>query len=891
MPALMQQVAVNLAIKNDDKTPIFSVNGPPGTGKTTLLKEIVANHIVARAHLLAQAEDADGLFERRVFKKGPLQANENSYCKFAPAFYALKNDAINDYAMLVASCNNAAVENITLDLPKAADILTSLGSEGETGEIKRGLDEVRALFDINETEDKESIKSYKKEENSVEKMVSDIYFTRYAEGLRIYDPEKRKPLGPQENWECWGLISAPLGKRANIKAYADSVLKPFLKDYNQNETREKHKEKFKKIKEKFTQHYKYVERLRNDLERMRQNAYLNVSDEKKFTPIDDEFMEKYCSKDEKQATSAQITNPYFTPEYNRAREKLFLYACKLHKEFAASSKCLCQNIINLLIAWGLYEDCDERMHQDDKEAAMPCLLQSVFLLTPVISTTFASAQRFLSDIKTSGVIGTLIVDEAGQAQPQEAIGAMFRCKKAIIVGDPKQIEPVVTAETDMIKHLLNEPLLANYKDKKLSVQGFADYINPYGTLLGQDDEQEWVGCPLVVHRRCIEPMYSISNTLSYDGTMKQQTAEPKLEKACKFILTKSCWINVKGAENAGKKDHFVRTQGEVVLTLLKEKMRKNESKIENLFIITPFTSVKEGITQMINASFSKFDGAKKWLNEGNIGTVHTFQGQGTDEVIFLLGCDEKSIAAAKWVNKNIVNVAATRAKFRLYIIGDEGVWECCKSVCVARKLTANTIEAEDLVRNLDEGARMARDFRAARAKRMGLNSAFGEKSPENSTLNNIKIAENAGIKTNGVKENGGQMAQEFLCPKCKIGFLREIDGKFGKFFGCTRFKDGCDFKANSKDGKPDLSRFEAEFKANFKAEFSESDFGGNFKEGANFPKSQKEISDYTCPQCQKGKLVRREDKKEKGVFWYGCSEFKNGCRFTCNEKDGKPNLH
>ena len=44
MPSLMQQIAINKAV-GDDCT-IFSVNGPPGTGKTTLLKEIVVNYLV-----------------------------------------------------------------------------------------------------------------------------------------------------------------------------------------------------------------------------------------------------------------------------------------------------------------------------------------------------------------------------------------------------------------------------------------------------------------------------------------------------------------------------------------------------------------------------------------------------------------------------------------------------------------------------------------------------------------------------------------------------------------------------------------------------------------------------------------------------------------------------
>ena len=55
MPSFMQQLAINLSLPQNTggffaaKGPIFSVNGPPGTGKTTLLKEIIVNNIVQRA--------------------------------------------------------------------------------------------------------------------------------------------------------------------------------------------------------------------------------------------------------------------------------------------------------------------------------------------------------------------------------------------------------------------------------------------------------------------------------------------------------------------------------------------------------------------------------------------------------------------------------------------------------------------------------------------------------------------------------------------------------------------------------------------------------------------------------------------------------------------------
>lgn len=89
--------------------------------------------------------------------------------------------------------------------------------------------------------------------------------------------------------------------------------------------------------------------------------------------------------------------------------------------------------------------------------------------------------------------------------------------------------------------------------------------------------------------------------------------------------------------------------------------------------------------------------------------MHTFQGQGTDEVIFLLGCDSKSMGAVNWVNNNIVNVAATRAKFRFYMIGDKSVWTC-RPVRVARECTAEILtdkEVAELLGDKTEEAKSA----------------------------------------------------------------------------------------------------------------------------------------------------------------------------------------
>lgn len=213
-----------------------------------------------------------------------------------------------------------------------------------------------------------------------------------------------------------------------------------------------------------------------------------------------------------------------------------------------------------------------------------------------------------------------------------------------------------------------------------SVQTFSDNINEFNGMIGERQ----VGCPLVVHRRCIEPMFSISNLISYDNRMFNKTnkKEEYLKPENLFLIKKSGWINVEGEENGGK-DHFVKNQAERVCQLMEDAVHIYSDLFETddkIFIITPFRTVAESMRKFIISYFSVKGYDKQILSKWTkncVGTVHTFQGKDANEVLLVLGCSNKSTGAMNWVVKkaNILNVACTRAKYRIAFIGNINDWK------------------------------------------------------------------------------------------------------------------------------------------------------------------------------------------------------------------------
>lgn len=760
--SLMQQVAVNLSVGFDNNR-MRSVNGPPGTGKTTLLKDIFAQLVVQQAYDIANLSNH--------FIEG---TDKTIY--FNHASIGEIPEYIIENSIVVASSNNGAVQNIVNELPLSKEVdkalleelkeadyfreisnakLSSKWLEDENGKKREelfkesvpGEEKFWGVFSLeggktdnmaNILKNMKHIHKYLEEEyvpdqdiykqflkHYEEAKAVQIKMQAFADGIRTYqecikaldmfcanyqkDLEKKKN---ELNTELQKLEADRQEHRqqleqlkAQLEAAEDrtETVRKNMESMNQclqiykgqrphffagKKRKEEYRSRLNEITDQLValshediEYSKRKKEINNNILLCRKNLELST---KKQEDLQRQFdgwqiaatdkisnLEKRVHAYEKLGNDShvemlnmsqayddlQMSTPWFDQSYRVLQSKLFVMALRVRKQFLYENR---KNIKAAIIIWG------QQKKYLEKKAVIEAAWNWINMTIPVISSTFASISRMCKNLGKE-TLGHLFIDEAGQALPQAAVGAIYRSKYVMAVGDPLQIKPVLTLDSNTLDMLGRHfGVTEKYLSESASVQTLVDAASQYGFYRKQDKcDDSWIGIPLWVHRRCRYPMFTISNTISYDGFMVQGIKE----------YGKTGWFDVGGTAD----NKYVEAQGEFLLQKLKEMSDKNPKILDKkekdvIYVITPFSNVAYHLSRKLQKiGFTRYDEHGK---PTNVGTVHTFQGKEAPIVFFVLGADRQSSGAARWAvtEPNIMNVAATRAKEAFYIIGDKKLY-------------------------------------------------------------------------------------------------------------------------------------------------------------------------------------------------------------------------
>lgn len=738
--SLMQQYAVNNIfndLSGDNQRGMFSVNGPPGTGKTTLLRDIIAPIIVKRAKALSHINNPYSAFIRL----GQLESDGN----FRPWIYT-PNESLCQAGIVIASSNNGAVENISKELPLKEEVSSQYREEieyfkdvaeqcisennwgiisavlgnkqnrrnlvnslwfnnGDFKDLQKTLredriigtsewDNVVSAFNLKLEEvlqEKQRLEGMKKDyegfvikEKEYLKVEKELKETtdQYLSIEREYIDKKDKveALNNDKDKAVNELSIVKDSKpgfftywfnRSKRRAYKKAH-QLALEDYNN--IREELKEQ-SKLFEVLRKDFEYTRKLKQEYEEKKENLSQELDElspkieaaklELKGNFADSKFWDKLESK------KSQESCPWYSAQLKKAQSELFVQALKLNEIFLLTANATSSRISTTLAGFFEYLKGNTKATREQVKG----MWNTFFLVIPVVSSTFASIQTMFKDLDREE-IPWLFIDEAGQAVPQSAAGSIWRSKRVGVVGDPFQIEPVVTIPDSITNNISQYfELNKNQINSELSVQSMADRINPLGSYLTTNNRTEWIGIPLRVHRRCINPMFDIANKIAYDNTMYCSTfhRDTTVNFQTSFI---DCTGNVEGR-------HFVREQANIIKDILVNEI-SIMNKLPDIFVISPFSEISYKLRSYLFpdliqklGEFQEVDNqiVNDWL-KSHIGTVHTFQGKQAEGVILCLGLDERTRGAASWASKkpNLLNVAITRAKYRFIAVGDESIW-------------------------------------------------------------------------------------------------------------------------------------------------------------------------------------------------------------------------
>ena len=336
---------------------------------------------------------------------------------------------------------------------------------------------------------------------------------------------------------------------------------------------------------------------------------------------------------------------------------------------------------------------DYKVSKNQKGCSFKSVLERFYhqiaLISPCFVMTLYKVPDCFNSIDESYLfdfIDLLILDEAGQCSPEIAAASFSLAKKAIIVGDEYQLQPVHN-----IDFLLDTTLA--FRSELINDDNEMDKLIEFGLSCSHGNvmriakkcckycyNDKTKGLFLSEHRRCYDEIIEYCNELVYDGLLIPLRNSDEEKKDLQRILDKKKYplMGYYNISSTSADREYTSRRNEFEALQISQWLYNNYDRICDLYIksnseinpknilaiITPFSSQARLIRNCLNKILK--DKAKNI----DVGTVHTFQGGEKNIIIFSTTYGSADSGTFINNNKNLMNVAVSRAKDAFWVFGD-----------------------------------------------------------------------------------------------------------------------------------------------------------------------------------------------------------------------------
>ena len=251
-----------------------------------------------------------------------------------------------------------------------------------------------------------------------------------------------------------------------------------------------------------------------------------------------------------------------------------------------------------------------------------------------------------------GMFDVAIIDEASQCDIASCFPILFRAKKAVIVGDDKQLPHLSFLEKAKEQSFLSQYGIPDkyqlmWRFRTNSMFDLADYYSMNSVMLDE-------------HFRSLPPIIEFSNREFYGGRIRVMKKDVGEGKVLETVVVPDGKVDMDATRNLPEIEALVKRLYDIVV----EDERKNPDKPVSIGIISPFRAQVEQLKVSVSKVLSDHMMKKHQIE---IGTAHTFQGDERDIILMSWAFAQNSFPQSlTFLQKpNLFNVAITRAKFKV----------------------------------------------------------------------------------------------------------------------------------------------------------------------------------------------------------------------------------